>query len=71
MADDESYDEFENGQIRISALGPDVVIELAGGVATLTMATEQARVLAAALLSVCDHIDADAVDVGAELLGGG
>lgn len=72
MSDDEpSYGEIENGQIRISAIGADVVIELAGGVATLTMGTEQARALAAALLTVCEHIDTDAVDLGAELLGGG
>lgn len=69
--DEPGYDEIENGQIRIVALGADVVIELAGGVATLTMGTEQARALAAALLTASDHIDADATDLGAELLGGG
>lgn len=72
MTDNESYGEIENGQIRIAALGADVVVELGsvGGVAVLTLEIDQARALADALLTVCDHIDADAEDVGAELLGG-
>lgn len=71
MSDDQpSYGEIGKEQIRLYALGADVVVELAG-VATLTMGTEKARALAAALLTVCDHVDADATDMGAELLGGG
>lgn len=69
--DEPGHGEIGKEQIRLYALGADVVVELAGGVATVTMGTEQARALAAALLTVCDHVDADATDMGAELLGGG
>lgn len=68
--DEPGHGEIGKEQIRLYALGADVVVELAG-VATLTMGTEKARALAAALLTVCDHVDADATDMGAELLGGG
>lgn len=67
--DEPGHGEIGKEQIRLYALGADVVVELAG-VATLTMGTDQARALAAALLVVCEHIDTDAVDMGAEMLGG-
>lgn len=55
----------------IRADGHEVVIVSGCGRVSIFMPVEGAREFAAGLLAVADAIDAEALDLGAELLGGG
>lgn len=71
MSDDLQNPEVSETGWTIRASGHEVVIVSGCGRVSIFMPVEGAREFAAGLLTVADAIDADAVDLGAELLGGG
>lgn len=71
MTEDESYGlDYSGPGWTIRAEGDQVAIVSGCGRVSIIMPVEGAREFAAGLLMVADAIDADAEDVGAELLGG-